>query len=112
MERPEVAMTTLDKREQGFETQFAHEEEVRFKASARRNRLAGLWAAEMLGLAGDDAEAYAKAIVMTEVDKPGSDSVFEKLRSDFRIKGVAQSDHQIRRTLDEFMKQALVQRKY
>ena len=104
-------MTTFDKREQGFETQFAHEEEVRFKASARRNRLAGLWAAEKLGLAGVDAEAYAKAIVMTDVDKPGSDSVFERLRSDFTINGVAQSDHQIRRTLDEFMTQALVQMK-
>jgi hypothetical protein len=100
-------MTTFDKREQGFETQFAHEEEVRFKARARRNRLAGLWAAEKLGLAGSDAEAYAKAIVMSEVDNPGSDSVFEKLRSDFRIKGVTQSDDQIRRILDEFMKQAL-----
>ena len=59
-------MTTFDKREQGFETQFAHEEEVRFKASARRNRLVGLWAAEKLGLAGSDAEAYAKAIVMVD----------------------------------------------
>ena len=65
-------MTTFDKRERGFEAQFAHEEEVRFKASARRNRLAGLWAAEKLGLTGSDAETYAKAIVMTEVDKPGS----------------------------------------
>jgi len=107
----EVAMTTFDRREQGFETQFAHEEEVRFKASARCNRLAGLWAAEKLGLAGSDAEAYAKAIVVTDVDKPGSDSVFEKLRSDFKLKGVAQSDHQIRRTLDEFMKRALAEMK-
>jgi hypothetical protein len=99
-------MTTFDKREQGFETQFAHEEEVRFMVRARRNRLAGLWAAEKLGLSGSDAENYANAIVMSEVDNPGSDSVFERLRSDFRIKGVAQSGDQIRGILDEFMKQA------
>ena len=104
-------MTTFDKREQGFEKLFAQEEELRFKASARRNRLAGLWAAEKLGLAGSDAEAYATSIVVDDIDKPGSDSVFKKLRSDFKSKGVAQSDHQIRRTLDEFMKQALAEMK-
>ena len=82
-----------------------------FKASARRNRLVGVWAAEKLGLSAKDAEAYAESLVIADVDKPGSDSVFKKVRADFKIKGVVQSDHQIRRTLDEFMTQAVAEMK-
>jgi hypothetical protein len=104
-------MTTFDKRERGFEKLFAQDEELRFKANARRNHHAGLWAAEKLGLTGSDAETYAKSIVTANLDDPGSDGIFKKLRSDFKIKGVTQSDHQIRRTLDEFMKQALAEMK-
>ena len=103
--------TTFDKREQGFEQQFVHDEELRFKANARRNWLAGKWAAEKLGLVDNDAEVYAKTIVTFDLENPGSDSVFEKLRSDFENKGVAQTDEQIRRTLNEFMKLALAQMK-
>ena len=103
--------TTFDKREQGFEKQFAHEEELKFKASARRNWLAGKWAAEKLGFLDSDAEVYAKTIVMFDLENPGSDNVFEKLRSDFKNSGVAQTDEQIRRTLDEFMKLALAEMK-
>jgi hypothetical protein len=99
-------MTTFDKREEGFEQQFAHDEAMRFKATARRNRLLGLWAAEKLGLAGADAEAYAKDLVLEEFAEGGHD-VFQKVRRDFDAKGVAQSDHQIRRTMDELMAQAI-----
>ncbi len=102
-------MTTFDKREEGFENKFAHDEELRFKARARRNKLVGLWAAEKLGLTGAAAETYAATIVATEVDKPGSDSVFTKLRKDFDDKGVTQSDHQIRRTMDEAMEKAIAE---
>ena len=76
-------MTTFDKREEGFEKQFVHDEELKFKASARRNRLLGLWAAEKLGLSGVQAEAYAKEVVMADFEEPGDHDVFRKIRSDF-----------------------------
>ena len=99
-------MTSFDKREEGFEQQFAHDEAMRFKATARRNRLLGLWAAEKLGLAGADAEAYAKDLVLEEFAE-GDHDVFQKVRRDFDAQGVVQSDHQIRRTMDELMAQAI-----
>jgi hypothetical protein len=100
-------MSTFDKREEGFESKFAHDQELRFKAHARRNKLVGLWAADKLGLAGAAAEAYATSVVTADLDKPGSDGVFSKLRKDFDEKGVAQSDHQIRRTMEEAMAKAV-----
>jgi hypothetical protein len=100
-------MSTFDKREEGFERKFAHEEEVRFKARARRNKLLGLWSAQKLGLDGDAAEAYAKEIVITDFEGPGDDDMFVRIRRDFDAKGVAQSDHQIRRTMDELMAKAV-----
>ena len=89
-------MTTFDKREEGFEKKFAHDEELRFKANARRNKLLGLWAAEKLGLTGAAAEAYAKEVVMADFEEAGDDDVFRKVRKDFDAKGVAQSDQDIR----------------
>jgi hypothetical protein len=100
-------MTTFDKREEGFEKQFAHDEELKFKATARRNKLVGLWAAEKLGLAGADAEAYAKAFVVADLEPTGDHDVFGKIRRDFDAKGVSQSDHQIRRTIDELTARAV-----
>jgi hypothetical protein len=100
-------MTTFDKREEGFEKQFAHDEELRFKAHARRNRLLGQWAAEKLGLTGEEAAAYAKEVVMSDFEEAGDHDVFKKVRKDFDAKGVAQSDHQIRRTMDELMEKAI-----
>jgi len=102
-------MTTFDKREEGFEKKFAHDEELRFKAMARRNKLLGMWAAEKLGMSGPGADAYAKEVVMADFEAPGDDDVFQKVRKDFDAKGVAQSDHQIRRTMDELMEQAIAQ---
>jgi hypothetical protein len=100
-------MSTFDKREEGFERKFAHDEEVRFKARARRNKLLGLWAAQKLGLDGDAAEAYAKEIVITDFEGPGDDDMFARIRRDFDAKSVAQSDHQIRRTMDELLAKAV-----
>jgi hypothetical protein len=100
-------MTTFDKREETFEEKFAHDEELRFKATARRNKLLGLWAAEKLGLTGAEAEAYAKDLVLVEFAE-GDHDVFRKVRRDFDAKGVVQSDHQIRRTMDELMAQAIL----
>ena len=102
-------MSTFDEREEAFESKFAHDEELRFKANARRNKLVGLWAAEKLGLAGVAAENYANDIVTADMDKPGSDGVFGKVRADFDAKGVAQSDHQIRRTMNEALAKAVAE---
>src|SRR5471032_3419397 len=77
----EGGMTTFDKREEGFEKKFAHDEELLFKASARRNKLLGLWAAEKLGLSGPAAEAYAKEVVMADFEEPGDQDVFRKIRA-------------------------------
>jgi hypothetical protein len=100
-------MTTFDKREEGFEKKFAHDEELRFKANARRNRLLGLWAAEKLGLAGEEAATYARDVVMADFEEAGEDDVFRKVRRDFDAKAVEQSDHQIRRRMTELMEQAI-----
>jgi hypothetical protein len=102
-------MTTFDKREEGFEKKFAHDEELKFKATARRNKLLGLWAAEKLGLSGPAADAYAKEVVAADFEGPGEGDVFAKIRKDFDAKQVAQSDHQIRRTMDELMETAIAQ---
>ena len=102
-------MTTFDKREEGFEKKFAHDEELRFKANARRNKLLGLWAAEKMGLAGPAADAYAKEVVMADFEEAGDGDVFRKLRKDFDAKGVAQSDQDIRKTMIDLMAQAIDQ---
>jgi hypothetical protein len=102
-------MTTFDKRKEGFEKQFVHDEELKFKAVARRNRMLGLWAAQKLGLSGTQAEAYAKEVVMADFEEPGDHDVFRKIRRDFDAKGIAQSDHQIRRTMDELMAKAVAE---
>ena len=99
-------MTTFDKREEAFEKQFAHDEELRFKAMARRNKMLGLWAAEKLGLAGADAESYALSVVMSAFDDSTHD-VMNKIRTDFDAKGVAQSEHQISRQMTELMAKAI-----
>jgi hypothetical protein len=102
-------MTTFDKREEGFEKKFALDEEQRFKASARRNKLLGLWAAEKLGLTGAAVDAYAKEVIAADFEEAGDEDVFRKLRKDFDAKGVSQSDHQIRRTMQELMETAVAQ---
>jgi hypothetical protein len=100
-------MTTFDKREEAFEKQFAHDEELKFKATARRNKLLGLWAAEKMGLTGADADSYALAVVMADFEEPGDHDVVRKIRKDFDAKGVVQSDHQISRTMSELMAKAV-----
>jgi hypothetical protein len=102
-------MTTFDKREDGFEKKFAHDEELKFKASARRNKLLGQWAAEKLGLTGAEVDAYAKEVIVADFEEAGDEDVFRKLRKDFDAKGVTESDHQIRRTMQELMEKAVAQ---
>jgi hypothetical protein len=99
-------MTTFDKREEAFEQQFAHDEELKFKATARRNKMLGLWTAQKLGLSGAEAENYAQSIVMAEFDG-GDPAVIAKVRNDLQAKDVAQSEHQISRTMIELMERAI-----
>lgn len=102
-------MTTFDKREEGFEKKFAHDEELRFKANARRNKMLGLWAAEKLGLKGTEADVYAKEVVMSDFEEAGDHDVFRKVRKDFDAKNVALSDQELRRAMNDFMDQAIAQ---
>lgn len=104
-----TGMTTFDKREEGFEKKFAHDEELRFKATARRNKLLGQWAAAKLGLAGADADAYAKDVVMADFEEAGEDDVFRKVRKDFDAKKIAVSDQDIRVAMNDLMAQAIQQ---
>ena len=105
----EGGMTTFDKREDGFEKKFAHDEELQFKAGARRNKLLGLWAAEKLGLTGPQADAYAKEVVMADFEEAGDHDVFRKIRKDFDDKKVAVSDAELRGAMDDLMAQAIEQ---
>jgi hypothetical protein len=101
-------MTTFDKREEGFEKQFAHDEELKFKAIARRNKMLGLWAAEKLGLSGAEAENYARSVVLAEFEQGGDAAVVGKIRKDFEQKGVAQSEQQINRIMTELLAKAVM----
>ena len=102
-------MSGFDRREEGFEKKFAHDEELLFKASARRNKMLGLWAAEKLGKTGADADAYAKSVVVADLEEAGDDDVFRKIKKDLEAGGVQQSDHQIRRTMDELLEKAVAE---
>jgi hypothetical protein len=102
-------MTTFDKREEGFEKKFAHDEELRFKANARRNKLLGLWAAEKLGISGDAANVYAKEVVMADFEEAGEEDVFKKVRTDLDAKGVTLSDPDLRRTMVDLMERAIAE---
>lgn len=102
-------MTTFEERQKGFERKFALDEELKFKATARRNRLLGLWAAGEMGITGDAAQAYAREVVKADLAEPGEEDLFRKIRADFDAKGVGQSDHQIRRQMAELMGVAISQ---
>lgn len=96
-------MTTFDDRERAYENKFAQDEELRFKATARRNKLLGLWAAERIGKTGDDAEAYAKTVVKADFEEPGDEDVFRKVRADLDEAGSTVSDEDIRKVMRELM---------
>jgi hypothetical protein len=102
-------MSSFDKRRDSFEKKFALDEEQKFKARVRRNKLLGLWAAEKLGLTGTEAADYAKDVIKTDFSEPGDEDVFRKISGDFAAKRVDQSEHQIRRTMEELMSTAAEQ---
>jgi len=98
--------TTFDKREEGFENQFAHDEALRFKAVARRNKMLGLWAAGLLGKSGADAEAYAKDVLLAEFEEGGDEAIVRKLANDLSGKATEQ---QIRMQMSTLLAQAVAQ---
>ncbi|MEH6475172.1 MAG: DUF1476 domain-containing protein [Sneathiella sp.] len=99
-------MAGLDDRGKLHEDKFAHDNDLEFKANARRNKLVGQWAAELMGLTGDSIEAYAKEVVIADLEEKGDEDVFRKLRQDLDSKNVDISDHQLRREMDDFMDSA------
>ena len=102
-------MTTFDKRKNEAETRFKHDEEIKFKATARRNKLFGLWAAEHMGLTGTGAEEYAKEVVIADFDRPGDDDVLEKVHKDLSDKGVDLEEHRLRKEMDRLFEIAIEQ---
>jgi hypothetical protein len=102
-------MTTFDKREEGFERKYALDEEQKFKAEARRNKLLGLWVAEQLGVTGDAAAAYAKEVVAADFEEAGDADVVRKVTKDLADKGIMLTESQIRAKMDELYAQAVVQ---
>ncbi len=96
-------MTTFDKREESLENRFAHNEELKFKATARRDRAFGLYIAELLGKSGDDATAYADSVIKSNLVKPGDDDMYEKVRADLDAASVDFSDHLMRKKAEELM---------
>ena len=100
-------MTTFDNRKDAAEKKFAHDAELQFKANARRNKLLGLWAAGLLGKSGEDADAYAKSVVMSDFEEAGDDDVYRKVRADLTAAGADVSDHVLRRTMDELLAKAI-----
>jgi hypothetical protein len=101
-------MTTFDDRKDAFEKKFAHDEELRFKATARRNKLLGLWAAQKLGKSGADAEAYAKSVVLADFQEAGDDDVMRKVQADLEAAGPV-SDSELRRVMNELMERAITE---
>ena len=99
-------MTTFDNRKDAFEKQFAHDEELRFKATARRNKLLGLWAAAQLGKSGTEADAYAKSVVMSDFEEAGDDDVLRKVKGDLDAAGSAGAAG-VRAKMDELLAQAV-----
>lgn len=97
-------MTTFDEREQGFERKFALDQELEFKASARRNRLLGEWAAGLMGLA--TVEEYARAVVKSDFEQPGDDDVLRKVFEDLKGSGVSVTEGEVRMKMDELMAMA------
>ena len=100
-------MTAFDKREKGLENRFAHDEELRFKATARRDRAFGLYIAEVLGKSGDDAKAYADSVIKSNLAAPGDEDMFEKVRADLDASPADLSDHLMRKKADELMAEAV-----
>ena len=99
-------MTTFNEREKAFEKKYEHDQDLKFKVTARKNKLLGLWAASLIGKSGADAEAYAKEVVMADLEKPGDSDVIEKLVKDLAAAGKPMEDHSIRKQAERLAEAA------
>ncbi len=102
-------MTTFEDRERAFENKFAHDQEMRFKAEARRNRLLGLWAAERMGLSGAEAEDYAKAVIIADFEEAGDEDVFRKVSGDLAERGEPVPEAELRAKMRDLLAEAKAQ---
>ena len=102
-------MTTFNKREKAFEEKYKHDQDLQFKVEVRRNKLLGLWVAELLGKAGDEADAYAKEVVSSDFEEPGDADVVRKVLADFEAAGTELSEHRLRKKMDELLEIAKAQ---
>jgi hypothetical protein len=100
------AMSQFDDRKAGQEAKFQLDQDLEFKAQARRAKFVGLWAAGLMGLSGEEAEAYAKSVVVADLEEAGTEDLFRKIRSDLDLHAVQLSDHQIRAKMDEALAEA------
>ena len=99
-------MTTFNDREKAFEDKYKHDQELQFKVEARRNKLLGLWVAEMLGKSEGEADAYAKEVVASDFEEPGDDDVVRKVLGDLEKAGTDLSEHRLRKKMEEFLAEA------
>lgn len=97
---------SFKKREDAFENKYVRDQELRFKVDIRRDKLIGIWAAEMLGLKGDDADAYAKEVISADFEEPGEDDVVRKIMADFQEKDIDFSEHRLRKKMEELLEVA------
>lgn len=102
-------MSSMKERQEAFERMFVRDEELKFKAMARRNKMLGLWAAEKLGKGGDEAEAYAREVVIADLEEAGDEDVFRKIRRDFDAAGISDSDETIRTKMIDLLAEAVEQ---
>lgn len=103
-------MSSFEDRQKGFERKFAHDEEMQFKAQARRNRLLGLWAAGRMGISDpDEARAYAQQVVTADFKEKGDDDVFQKVWADLQAKGVSVTEQELRQQMDGLLAEAKTQ---
>lgn len=99
-------MTAFDDRENAFESKYAHDEEMQFKITARRNKLLGYWAAEKMGLTAEEAEAYGKSVVQADFEEAGDDDVLRKVQGDLTTAGVEANEASVRAAMEELIVEA------
>lgn len=99
-------MSTMKDREKAFENKYAHDAEMNFKAEARRNRLLGIWAAEKMGMTGEDVAEYAKSVVIADLEEAGDEDVFRKVMGDLKDRAVSVSDTELRAKMSELLAEA------
>ena len=96
-------MKSFSDREKAFEDKYKHDQDLQFRVDARRNKLLGLWVAELIGRSGADADAYAKEVVASDFEEPGDADVVRKVLGDLEKQGVEMSEHRLRKKMDELM---------